>query len=383
LQRTVAFSLQNVPTIPSSLRVNPAFNSPGLETEVNLAQLFQQYYHDSYPSGPPNPDPANFEYLTLVSPAADFRFLDHVLQASRVKRQSISTDLGQAFCRQFLHDHFGIVYFAHMSEVLNRPTHPAFGGLRIRRITKGDVPDYLCARKFTEPLIAEAKGRFSPIAFDTAAWSNWRQQFSHIAIESSTGTTRRAKGFVVATRFIAHSAAADRRTTVLLEDPDVPGESELTAEERTNLGTLVLALHYSRVFSKLGLPLIAAALGLGFGLPEQLSFQLPVWTCLTSPFQGHEFIGGFYRTREGPTSTLTEKGWAPPAELGRGQLTFVGLSLEVARVVVSAARNSWRTLGRVEPPQPEGLIGSEFGWLLDGTVCTPIEYLLPTGNVSL
>lgn len=383
LQRSVAFSLRNVPTIPRSLRAEAPFNSPAVETSINLAQLFQQYYHDSYPAGPPNPDPANFEYLTLVSPAPDFRFLDHVLRASRVKRQSISTDLGQAFCRQILHDHFGIVYFAHMSDVLERPTHPAFGGLRIRRIAKGDVPDYLCARKVTEPLIAEAKGRFSSIGFDTAAWASWRQQFTRIAIEASTGEHRRAKGYIVATRFIADSAAAARRTTVFLEDPDVPGLSELAEEERLDLGTMVLALHYSRVFSKLDLPLIAASLGLGFNLPDQLNFQLPVWTCLTPPFQGKEFIGGFYRTREGATPSLTEKGWSPPVELGRGQLTFVGLSLDVARVVMSAARGSWRMLARVEPPQPEGLVGSEFAWLLDGSVCTPIEFFIPTGNVSL
>ena len=56
-----------------------------------------------------------------------------------------------------LADHFGVVHFAHMSEVLGKAAHAAFGGMRVERISAGDVPDYLCAREVTEPLLAEAK----------------------------------------------------------------------------------------------------------------------------------------------------------------------------------------------------------------------------------
>ena len=72
-------------------------------------------------------------------------------------------------------------------------------------------------------------------------------------------------------------------------------------------------------------------------------------------------------------------------ELPHGHLAFVGLDLGIARDVAEAARGEWARLDSLSPDvvEPQGLISSEFSWLLDGTVAAPVTYFLPTGTVTL
>jgi hypothetical protein len=151
-----------------------------------------------------------------------------------------------------LSDHFDIVHFAHMNDVLGKPAHAAFGGMRVERICPGDVPDYLCARQVTEPLLAEAKGRFSSINFNSAAFQSWRAQFSRVRIVDSANIPRSAKGYVVATQFVTDASAAKNRATSYIEDPNTEGE-RLTGKQSTCLGRGVRAVHYARIFNKLDL----------------------------------------------------------------------------------------------------------------------------------
>jgi len=236
MNRTVRFQLNRVRPTPTGLRADPTIDAPALETSVNLGQLFLQYYFDSYPSGPPNPDPSRFEYLQLVSSASEFRLHAHVTVASTVKKRSLSTEMGQAFCRLMLHDHFGIAYFAHMTEVLNKPTHAAFEGMRIERTSPGDVPDYLCARKVTVPHVAEAKGRFSSISFASAEFKRWREQFTRIRVVDRAGIPKVLKGFIVGTRFATETNSATVQTTTFIEDPDV---RERLCSQRMRVRSLV------------------------------------------------------------------------------------------------------------------------------------------------
>jgi hypothetical protein len=83
-----------------------------------------------------------------------------------------------------LADHFGIAYFAHMNDVLDKSAHPAFGGMRVECVCRGDVPDYLCAER-RQVSLAEAKGRFSSVGFDTAAFEKWRSQFTRVRVVDS------------------------------------------------------------------------------------------------------------------------------------------------------------------------------------------------------
>jgi hypothetical protein len=120
MNRRIQFHLNTVTPTPATLRANPGADFPATELDVNLGQLFLQYYFDSYPAGPPNPDPSSFEYLQLVSSDEDFRFYAFVAEASLIKRRAMSAEIGQAFCRLMLHDHFGVSYFAHMNDVIER-----------------------------------------------------------------------------------------------------------------------------------------------------------------------------------------------------------------------------------------------------------------------
>lgn len=291
MERSVNFYLNRVKPIPSTLRSDPRLDSsPAASISVNLGALFLHHYFDSYGIAPPNPDPSRFEYLDLISSSSDFRFHSFVASASSVKKRHLSTEFGQSFCRLMLQEHFGIRYFAHMADVLDKPTHAAFDGLRIARISSGDTPDYLCARKSTEPRIAEAKGRFSTIGFSSTTFQKWRDQFDRICLYDRRGKGLSMKGFIIATRLAAEGMR--NGTCVYLEDPDTHGEPVPTSESLVSVGRVAIAMHYASVFRKLGLAPLANALHNGFDLTPQLSINIPVWTCMVPPFQGAEFVGG-------------------------------------------------------------------------------------------
>ncbi|PYU02410.1 MAG: hypothetical protein DMG38_00410 [Acidobacteria bacterium] len=122
-----------------------------------------------------------------------------------------------------------------MSDVLGKSTHAAFGGMRVERVCRGDVPDYLCARGVVEPLLAEAKGRFSSIGFGTAAFKGWRSQFTRIRVVDAANVPRNTKGYIVATQFVTESQPAQTRTTSFVEDPNTEGQ-RLSEEQSTLLG---------------------------------------------------------------------------------------------------------------------------------------------------
>jgi hypothetical protein len=385
MNRTIKIRLNKVCPTPTGLRADPNVDSPGEETEVNLAQLFLQHYFDSYPTGPPKPDPSRFEYLELVSSDPDFRFHPFVADASTVKKRALSTEIGQAFCRLLLHDHFGIIYFAHLNDVIGRPTHAAFEGMQIERACKGDIPDYLCARKVTEPYIAEAKGRFSAVGFERADFKEWRAQFERIRGLDRNRIPRRLKGYIVATRFATNANSPSIRTTSYIEDPETVGE-QLPEENSGGFGRVTTALHYAAVFRKLGLLSLASALDLGYALTRQLSVQVPVWTCMSPPFEGRKYVGGYYRTLEGTGPSLTDRGWRHSLELSVGHSVFIGLNLAIATEVAAAARGEWTRLdglARLDDVYPIGSWSSEFGWLGDGTVAAPATYFLPTEGATL
>lgn len=383
MNKLIDIALNSICPTPSTLRVDKSVDMPARNTSVNLGQLFLHYYFDSYPAAPPSPDPSRFEYLQLISSHEEFRFHAHVGDASTVKNCSLSAEIGQAFCRWFLQEHFGIRYFAHMNKVLDRSTHAAFEGLKIERIQRGDVPDYLCARKVTQPQFAEAKGRFSSIGFKTAEFVTWRDQFGRIRACDRNGMSRKLKGYIVATRFVTEAHRESVKSTIFAEDPETPGEAAFTDHDGYFLGRVAAAMHYARIFSKLDLAVLAAALDFGFTAAPELAFQVPVWTCMTPPLQGRQFIGGYYQTQAGAIPSLTEKGWRHRIELGSGHAVFVGLERNVARQVARAARGEWSALDTIPPLQPEGPWSSEFSWLQDGTVAGPVSFFLPTDTETI
>jgi hypothetical protein len=187
------------------------------------------------------------------------------------------------------------------------------------------------------------------------------------------------KGYIVATSFATDANATSKRTTVYVEDPVTIGES-ISRDVSPPVGRVTLAMHYGRVFSKIGLRLIASALSNGFSLTGDAAYQVPVWTCLAPPFQGRTFIGGYYRTDGGPGPILTEKGWRASMDLGVGHSVFVGLESSIALDVARAARGEWERLDSLSAERftARVIASSEFAWLPDGTVAAPADYFVPT-----
>jgi hypothetical protein len=180
MEKTIAVSLNKFASFPQSLRAPSGVVVD--EIKINLANLYHHYYLDSYGTAPPDPDPAYFEYARFVCPNEDFRLKGRGLGTSTVARRNRSTDLGQAFCRLFLHDHCDIVHFAHMHDVLNRD-ESLIAPVRVERIARGDTPDYLCATSGRDVFVAEAKGCYVPVSFNGSNFSKWREQFDRIVVK--------------------------------------------------------------------------------------------------------------------------------------------------------------------------------------------------------
>src|SRR5690349_3827841 len=133
MKKLLSLALNKYSVVPHSLRLSPTVNSPTSTVSVDLANLYHHYYLDSFDKAPPSPDPAHFEHVNFLLPTVDFRFQGGGLGIAPAIRRHRSNELGQAFCRWFLHDHLGIIYFAHMEHLLDRQLHRAFDGFRIER----------------------------------------------------------------------------------------------------------------------------------------------------------------------------------------------------------------------------------------------------------
>lgn len=163
----------------------------------------------------------------------------------------------------------------------------------IKRLQNGDVPDYLCAKKSNHPFIGEAKGRFSSISFKSSEFDNWREQFQRIVVTDKYGINKKVKGFIVGTKFSTEMNKSSNKSKVFAEDPETNGD-EFLSDSSLGIGRGCIAIHYSRLISKLGLTLLSESLELGFIVPEQLSFNLPVWKCNFPPLKEHLFVGVFF-----------------------------------------------------------------------------------------
>src|SRR6185436_7021449 len=242
MYRTIDLALDRFVGTPESLKEGSNSSGHRPQIEVNLASLYHHYYLDTYGQVPPDPDPANFEYLRFLSRADDFRLLGDGIGVSTVARRHRSTELGQAFCRWFLHDHLNITYFAHIERVLNRWSRNIFGSLRLERISAGDVPDYLCATPERKVYLAEAKGRYNSISFGSREFESWRRQFQRVVAQDRSGRRLSLKGFIVGTRFATEEHKPSVRSRLNAEDPETPGEAIRDDDGIVDLGARIAAL---------------------------------------------------------------------------------------------------------------------------------------------
>ena len=294
MEKTIALALNKFPSVPLTFRETPTNDVARKEVQINLADLFHHYYQDLYGRSPPNPDPAQFEHLRFLVPEEGFRMQGDGIGVSTAVRRNRSTELGQAFCRWFLHQHLNMTYFAHMKQALDGQLHPAYFAHHLERTQKGDTPDYFCARNANDVFLAEAKGGYEAAGFGSKKFASWRTQFDRVVVKDDAGNPRRIKGFIVSTRFSTEESGPGVKSTLLAEDPETRGISELGEEERQQLGKVVVSSHYSGIAQKLNQPILAAALSNGFVVPDEILFQVVAWKIQVGPYQGRRFIGGYF-----------------------------------------------------------------------------------------
>lgn len=375
MNKTIKFQLNQFPVIPHLLRTDPSINAPGSEFSIDLSRLYHHYYTDSYEVAPPSPDHTNFEYLKFLDSCSDFRFLLTGVGASEAHKRTVSYKMGQAFCRYFLYEFCGITYFAHMDKVIDRPLHPAFNGMQIKRVQQGDIPDYLCAKSVGNPFIGEAKGRFSSINFSTSQFNDWRDQFTRIRVCDRFGQDKRVKGYIVATKFSTDQNRTSNKSKILAEDPETVGDQNISNED-TGLSQGCKALHYSKLVSKLGLNLLASSLDEGFTVPTDLHYSLPVWECLYPPLAGKKFVGGFYSEIEPSFQEINGEAFFKPniLKLGLPTPSFYGLQLDTFRTLRKVCHGEWNLLSEIAELQDTESRGSNIAWLRDGSITGALDF---------
>lgn len=384
MQKTLQLALNKFETIPNGLRENPSANAPVDEITVDLARLYHHFYLDTRGFTPPNPDPAQFDHLSLLLPQTEFRVRGEGFGLGGSFRKHVSNELGQAFCRWFLYEHVNVTYFAHMGSVLGRSTHAAFGGITVQRVKNGDTPDYFCAEHSNKVFLAEAKGRATPISFANAEFMKWRKQFETVVVKGPDGVPRSVKGFIVGTRFAAETMSASVKSKLYAEDPESFGREPLF--EQRGLGNAIVSLHYSDIAAKLRQPVLAAALATGLQVPPEIQFPAIVWEIQLGPLQKIRFVGGYF-PGPGVAPSRIENGrliWEPsdPLRLDLSGGTFVGVEEKTFASMCQMTRSSEVRSVLIEPLQDVVPFYSGISFLRDGSLIAPLEFMRPVGRVT-
>jgi hypothetical protein len=384
MERTLRLALNRFAVVPAALQVPPG-GVARADISINLASLYHQYFLDSYGTAPPDPDPAHFEHLGFLLPTPQFRLRGDGIGVGPEIRRHRSNELGQAFCRVFLHDYLGITYFAHMAQVLDRSAQSPFGGVRVERIQSGDTPDYLCAAQGPQVFLAEAKGRYPSVSFQSREFETWRQQFCRVLVRSADGRVRSIKGYIIATRFGTETRPR-LTSTLYAEDPESPGDGGLDEESSAGLRNIVVGLHYGGIASKLNQPILGNALSSGFLVPEEIRFPATVWEFLLEPMRGMRFIGGYFSPQGAlPIRKHGDRlyfGPPDPFRLDVGRGTFFGVEESVFRQMTVTARSGSAIEGPGRQFEVVHPFYSAVSIMRDGTVLSPLDFLSPVGQAD-
>lgn len=362
MNKTIKFDLSKFPKTPQLLRTDPSIDAPDIEFVVNLSKLYHHYFIDSYGRIPFVASHTKFEYLNFLDNCGDFRFLKDRVSTSVGQKRIISTHLGQAFCRYFLYEFCGITYFAHMDKILDKELHPAFDGMKIKRIAKGDVPDYLCAKSVTKSYITEAKGRFKNISFTSSEFDKWREQFQRIKVYDKNDITKVLKGYIVGTKLTTTEHKSTNRSKIMAEDPKTIGDEDMN-ENDNGIGLGCISIHYSNIISKLGLQVLSLSLAEGVVISEDLKYSLPVWECNYPTLKGERFIGGYFGDIEQNNLKL---GFSDPS--------FFGISENIFKTLKRVCLGNWNLLSELRELPDTGFRPDNLSWLRDGSITGSLEF---------
>lgn len=385
MNRLVNIALNKFDTVPTSLEKPGYFNTATNSITVSMASLYHHYYLDNYGKAPPDPDPAQFEYLQFLVDSKEFRFRSNGIGISTAARRNRSCELGQAFCRLFLHDHLGFSYFAHIEHVLDKGVSHMHGGVSVQRCCEGDVPDYLCSRTGRDVYLAEAKGRYSSINFNSREFKKWRTQFDRVVIKNASGSAVSTKGFIVATRFATEGNKSNIRTTVYAEDPLTPGDSPLDSRDQQIVAPRIVAIHYSNIAEKINQPLLASSLLNDYVIPNDILFPTFIWELVAGPLRGRRFVGGYY-SKERMNVFQSDHGIvfsnSNPFDLNAPHATFFGLEEGIFKAVVNIARHQSPNIREFPSFDQLDPFYSGVSILRDGTMLAPIEFVRVVEQVS-
>ncbi|TBC25601.1 hypothetical protein ELH33_33030 (plasmid) [Rhizobium ruizarguesonis] len=381
--KTINIAIDKFPETPSSL--TDGSGAVRSSVDIDLAALYHHYYLDSYGRVPPNPDPSQFEHVQLLTTQSELRVRGDGLGANPATRQHRSNELGQAFFRWFLDQYLDIPYFAHMHDALQGRLTNVLNGFKVERIVGGDAPDYLCASNNNGVFLGEAKGRIDAISFGSKDFSTWRKQFDRVTVTDPSGVVRSVKGYIVASRF-ARESQPRVKSLLLAEDPATRGEP--LRDGSPALRNAVVSLHYASVAEKLDQPLLAAALRTLTTVPAEILFPAVIWECLFEPFEGLQFVGGYYQSEGGHDPfVMTAEGNAilnplRPLRLDLAKGTFVGLELGQFKRIVGAARGGTNALSNLNALDRFPFVYSAISYLRDGSILGPADMFRPINIVT-
>ncbi|KTT48648.1 hypothetical protein SB11R_14500 [Pseudomonas oryzihabitans] len=350
--------------------------------ELDLAALYHHFYLDTYGVQPPSPDPAQFEHIRFLMPDDELRFQGDGVGASTSAKRSKSSEMGQAFCRWFLHEHLGIKYFAHLDRLIDDPTKN-LARFTVERVSPGDMPDYLCSAGPGSVVLAEAKGRYTSVGFHTSEFNQWRAQFTRIKVLDANGVAVSVKGHIVATRF-ATELKPNVQTKLYAEDPSTEGKEPISGATAYSLSERVIASHYGDALMKIDQPHLAFAIWRSLRLERQSSIPVTIWQFA---FEGlpQLFVGGYYaKNINEPLIDLEDKqvkirSW-DPFRLGVHSGTFVGIELSIFKHLVEVARGEADLLDDLPEVDPVRDIYSGMSMLGDGSIIGPLSMFIPIGT---
>lgn len=380
MKKTLQLALNKYDPIPPTLQEEDEQAKKVIE--LDLAALYHHYYLDSYADLAPSPDPAQFEHMRFLMPADEFRFQGEGLGASTNARRSKSSELGQAFCRWFLHEHIGLRYFAHLDSLIDRPSKN-MEGFTLKRAAPGDVPDYLCSDGSGSVVLAEAKGRYTSVGFHTEEFASWRDQFTRVRVLDAKGQAVRVKGHIVATRFATESKPKVQ-TKLYAEDPSTEGREAISTDTALQLSRQVIASHYGDVLMKVDQPLMSAAIRRSRRLERQTSIPVTIWQFAFAD-QPAYFVGGYYaKDTNEPLIDLDNMRVShrsrDPFRLGVHSGTFVGIELSVFKHLVNVVRGDLSLLDGLPKVEPIRDIYSGLSMLADGSIIGPLSMFVPLGR---
>ncbi|WJV25576.1 MULTISPECIES: hypothetical protein [Pseudomonas] len=378
MKRSLHLALSQYKPIPTSLQGASVGKTKDV-IEVDLAGLYHHYYLDTLGSEPPSPDPAQFEHLRFLMPSEELRFQGEGVGASTNAKRSKSSEMGQAFCRWFLHEHLGIKYFAHMDSLIGA-NRPEFHGFSVQRAIAGDIPDYLCSDGSGSVVLAEAKGRYTSIGFGTAEFNRWRQQFTRVKVLDETGTPVKVKGHIVATRFATESKPKVK-SKLYAEDPSTEGQEPISRRTARLLSRQVVASHYADVLLKLDQPLLAHAIRRWLPLDSEIRIFGAIWEFAVEGYH-RQFVGGYYAgTTDSAAIELVDnrivRRNSDALRLGLHTGTFVGIELSVFKHLVNVSRSDSSLLDEVPEVDPIRDVYSGISMLRDGSIIGPLQMFVP------